>query len=110
MGPFCMPTSIGQQVRAGGRSCSHVSLMAKTFLLVPPVLAPPQVARRGYVVIVQDTRGRFTSEGEWDPYRYESLDGVDTIAWAAQLPYSNGKIGMYGASYYGYTQWLAAIH
>ena len=74
------------------------------------VLDPPQVARRGYVVIVQDTRGRFTSEGEWDPYRYESLDGVDTIAWAAQLPYSNGKIGMYGASYYGYTQWLAAIH
>jgi putative CocE/NonD family hydrolase len=74
------------------------------------VLDPPQVARRGYVVIVQDTRGRFTSEGEWDPYRNEALDGADTVAWAAQLPYSDGNVGMYGASYYGMTQWLSAIH
>ncbi len=74
------------------------------------VLDPPQVARRGYVVIVQDTRGRFTSEGAWDPYRNEALDGVDTVGWAAELPYSDGKVGMYGASYYGMTQWLAAIH
>ncbi len=73
-------------------------------------LDPVQVARRGYVVIVQDTRGRMASEGDWYPYRYEALDGVDTIAWAAALPYSNGTVGMYGASYYGYTQWLAAIH
>jgi putative CocE/NonD family hydrolase len=74
------------------------------------VLDPPQVARRGYVVIVQDTRGRFASEGEWDPYRNEALDGADTVAWAAELPYSDGNVGMYGASYYGMTQWLAAIH
>ena len=71
---------------------------------------PVQAARRGYVIVVQDTRGRMASEGDWYPYRYEPLDGVDTIAWAAQLPYSNGIVGMYGASYYGYTQWLAAIH
>jgi putative CocE/NonD family hydrolase len=74
------------------------------------VLEPGQVARRGYVVIVQDTRGRFASEGEWDPFRYEALDGFDTIAWAAQLPYSNGSVGMYGASYFGFTQWSAAVH
>lgn len=74
------------------------------------VLDPAQAARRGYVVIVQDTRGRFASEGEWTPMRNEALDGVDTIAWAASLPYSNGEIGMYGASYYGFTQWSAAIH
>lgn len=73
-------------------------------------LDPVQAARRGYIVIVQDTRGRMASEGEWYPYRYEALDGLDTVAWAADLPYSNGIVGMYGASYYGYTQWLAAIH
>ncbi len=74
------------------------------------VMDPVHVARRGYVVIVQDTRGRFTSEGEWVPFIHEQEDGVDTVAWAAQLPYSTGEVGMYGASYYGFTQWAAAIH
>jgi uncharacterized protein len=74
------------------------------------VLDPLGAARRGYVVIVQDTRGRFASEGDWDPMRREALDGVDTIAWAAQLPYSNGEVGMFGASYFGFTQWSAAVH
>ncbi len=74
------------------------------------VMDPVQVARRGYVVVVQDTRGRATSEGEWIPFVHEPEDGVDTIAWAAQLPYSNGVVGMYGVSYFGFTQWAAAIH
>src|SRR5579859_6605685 len=73
------------------------------------VLDPAQVARRGYVVIVQDTRGRITSEGEWVPFNNEANDGYDTVQWAAQLPFSNGSVGMYGASYYGFTQWSAAI-
>ena len=73
-------------------------------------LDPAQVARRGYVVIVQDTRGRFMSEGEWVPFINEALDGVDTIEWAAQLPYSNGKVGMYGISYFGFTQWSSAVY
>src|SRR6266566_1498324 len=73
------------------------------------VLDPNQAARRGYVIIIQDTRGRFASEGEWDPFRYEAQDGVDTVAWAAQLPYSNGQVGMYGSSYFGFTQWAAAV-
>ncbi len=66
-------------------------------------------AARGYVVILQDVRGRFSSEGEWYPFKYESLDGYDTIEWAAALPYSNGKVGMFGGSYVGATQYLAAI-
>ncbi len=82
----------------------------KDFSIGSSVLDAAQVARQGYVVIVQDTRGRFASEGEWDPMRNEALDGVDTIEWAAQLPYSNGSIGMYGASYFGFTQWAAAVH
>ncbi|GAC1363010.1 MAG: CocE/NonD family hydrolase [Ktedonobacteraceae bacterium] len=82
----------------------------KDFPNSSPVLDPLLAARRGYVVIVQDTRGRFTSGGAWDPLRNEALDGVDTIAWAAGLPYSNGEVGTFGASYLGFTQWSAAIH
>jgi uncharacterized protein len=66
-------------------------------------------AARGYVVIAQDVRGRFTSQGDWYPFKYESQDGYDTVEWAAGLPYSNGKVGMYGGSYVGATQYLAAI-
>jgi len=68
-----------------------------------------KAAARGYVVIVQDVRGRYTSEGEWYPFKSESNDGFDSVEWAATLPYSNGKIGMFGGSYVGATQMLAAI-
>src|SRR5580692_10727523 len=66
-------------------------------------------AARGYVVISQDVRGRFTSDGEFYVFKNESLDGYDTVEWAAALPYSNGKVGMFGGSYVGATQYLAAI-
>jgi uncharacterized protein len=69
----------------------------------------PVAAERGYVLIAQDTRGRYASEGEWYPFKHESDDGYDTVEWAASLPYSNGKVGMYGGSYVGATQYLAAI-
>jgi len=68
-----------------------------------------QAAARGYVYIVQDCRGRYTSGGDWYPFKYESQDGYDTVEWAAVLPYSNGKVGMVGGSYVGATQMLAAI-
>src|ERR1035437_6785964 len=64
---------------------------------------------RGYVVVAQDVRGRYASEGDWYPFKYESQDGYDTVEWAAALPYSNGKVGMFGGSYVGATQYLAAI-
>lgn len=66
-------------------------------------------ARAGYIVVFQDTRGSFTSEGEWLPWKYEREDGYDTIAWAASLPRSNGRVGTFGASYTGSTQWSSAI-
>jgi putative CocE/NonD family hydrolase len=68
-----------------------------------------KAAARGYVVIVQDVRGRYTSEGEWYTFKHESDDGYDTVEWAAALPYSNGKVGMFGGSYVGATQMLTAI-
>ena len=73
-----------------------------------PMSFAVEAAQRGYVVIIQDVRGRFRSEGEWYPFQHESRDGYDTVEWAAALPYSNGKVGMFGASYVGATQFLAA--
>lgn len=67
-----------------------------------------RLVENGFIVIIQDVRGRFQSEGEFHPFRQEASDGYDTIEWAAGLPYSTGKVGMFGMSYYGYTQLLAA--
>ncbi len=63
---------------------------------------------RGYVVVVQDTRGRHSSEGEFVPFVDEAVDGFDTIEWAAGLPCSNGVVGTVGQSYLGLVQYLAA--
>ena len=65
-------------------------------------------ARRGYIFVVQDCRGRFGSPGVWEPFVNESKDGYDTIEWLATQPYSNGKVGMIGGSYLGGVQWWAA--
>jgi len=67
------------------------------------------LASHGYVVVLEDTRGRFGSEGEFYPFRTEAEDGFDTVEWAAALPYANGKVGMFGGSYVGATQMLAAM-
>ncbi len=72
------------------------------------VLDPVQATRRGYAIVVQDTRGRFMSDGEFEPFRGEDVDGYDTVEWAAAQPWSDGQVGMYGASYFGQTQWAAA--
>jgi putative CocE/NonD family hydrolase len=66
------------------------------------------LASHGYVVVLQDTRGRYASEGEFYPFLYESQDGYDTIEWAAALDCSDGRVGMFGGSYVGATQMLAA--
>ncbi len=68
-----------------------------------------RAAARGFVVIFQDVRGRYSSEGDWYTFKHESDDGYDSVEWAAALPYSNGKVGMFGGSYVGATQMLAAI-
>lgn len=64
--------------------------------------------RYGYAVAVQDTRGRFDSEGEFYPFRSEREDGEDFAHWARQQTWCNGKLGGFGPSYLGYTQWAAA--
>jgi len=64
-------------------------------------------AKAGFVVIVQDTRGRYMSDGVAVPHD-EGADGYDTVEWAAQLPYVDGRIGMFGGSYSATVQLLAA--
>ena len=68
-----------------------------------------RLARAGYIVVIQDVRGRFTSDGAWAPYRHDGSDGYDSVEWTAGLPGSNGNVGMFGASYYGFTQWVTAV-
>lgn len=64
--------------------------------------------KHGYVVIAQDTRGRFESEGVFDALQSEAQDGYDTQQWIGKQSWSNGKIGTYGGSYVGFTQWMPA--
>ena len=64
---------------------------------------------RGYAVVLQDVRGRYGSDGIFNPYRQEGADGYDTIEWAAKQSWSDGRVGTYGLSYPGAVQWLAAM-
>lgn len=66
-------------------------------------------AQRGYNVVVQDTRGKGSSEGSFDPFMGEIEDGYDTIEWITKQPWSDGSVGMIGGSYLGYVQWAAAM-
>ena len=70
---------------------------------------PVWFARHGYHVVIQDVRGRGDSEGVFYPFRREGPDGAETIAWLMKHPACNGRIGMYGFSYQGATQLLAAV-
>src|SRR3989304_3274679 len=68
---------------------------------------PLKAAKAGYLVVVVDVRGRYTSEGNFKAYHQEKEDGYDVIEWVAQSSYCNGKVGTYGRSYPGFVQWLA---
>jgi len=65
-------------------------------------------AKKGYVFVAQDVRGKYASEGTFEPVVNEANDGYDTLDWIASQPWCDGNIGMTGESYYGYTQWAVA--
>lgn len=70
--------------------------------------------KAGYVVVTQDARGRYASDGKWESFvrfdTHDAEDGFDTVEWAARLPDCNGKVGTFGASYNAFLQWrLAAL-
>lgn len=67
-----------------------------------------RAVQAGYVVVAQDVRGRYASEGKFMPHAQETQDGFDAIAWAAAQPWSTGVVGMFGGSYLAQSQWLPA--
>ena len=68
-----------------------------------------RAAGEGYVLVSQDIRGRWESEGAFHVFPNERNDGYDTCAWICEQRWSNGRIGMFGGSYVGLTQWQAAL-
>ncbi|NLN93673.1 MAG: CocE/NonD family hydrolase [Candidatus Hydrogenedens sp.] len=64
-------------------------------------------ARAGYAIVMQDCRGTGKAEGEWEPFRDDPQDGHDTHAWIAAQAWCNGRIGLAGGSYVGWTQWAS---
>ncbi len=71
--------------------------------------SPDWFASHCYLVVIQDVRGTGSSSGTFDEYTHDGDDGYDSVEWAANLSGSDGKVGMYGSSYVGATQWLAAV-
>jgi uncharacterized protein len=65
-------------------------------------------ASRGYTVVVQGTRGRYDSGGAFYPLRHERQDGIETLQWLARQPWFDGRLGMWGGSAFGHTQWAIA--
>lgn len=87
------------------RTPYNKELLALTALTLDPIRA----AQAGYVVMIQDVRARWASDGGvFHMYRDEAEDGCDSVEWAAVQPWANGEVGAYGVSYMGGTSWLAA--
>lgn len=79
------------------------------WLMAHAPIDPARAVEAGYAVVIQDVRGRSASAGTFEPFRQEIDDGADSVAWVAQQPWSDGWVGMYGGSYVGATQLLAAL-
>jgi putative CocE/NonD family hydrolase len=71
-------------------------------------LAARLFAERGYQVVLQDTRGRYGSQGTFYPFVHEREDGAVTLEWIGEQPWFDGRLAMWGGSYFGYTQWAVA--
>src|SRR5712691_5768203 len=123
-----LPHRIGSDARRG--QARHRSLHAQRARPIPrgaaanavqplPTQSGEQLQQRtvpvsrlsnGYVALNQDVRGRYRSQGVMDAMQQEAADGYDAIEWAAAQPWSTGKVGTFGGSYVGLTQWQPAIH
>jgi putative CocE/NonD family hydrolase len=91
-----------------GGAKSPVLLMRTPYNKAGVEATARRYAEAGYHVVVQDTRGRYESEGAFYPYNNEGQDGYDTLDWIRRQPWSDGRVGMWGASYVGAVQWQAA--
>lgn len=95
-----------------GCECAPTILIRQPYGRATPAMGFAQIgsfwARKGYACVVQDVRGKFSSEGDFDPMVHEAQDGFDTVDWVGRQPWSNGRVGMWGESYYGFTSLAAA--
>src|SRR4051812_18918127 len=77
-----------------------------------PPKADERLVKAGFIVVTQDARGRYASDGQYESFvrgeTHDGADGYDTVEWAARLPNSTGKVGMFGTSYNAFLQWKAA--
>ncbi|MBK9166458.1 MAG: CocE/NonD family hydrolase [Bryobacterales bacterium] len=98
------------QPDAAGQRFPAILTMTPYSNLNPGVVARAKwFARRGYVSVLADVRGRFDSEGTWDPFtNLHKTDGYDLVEWIAAQPWCDGNVGMMGGSYLGWTQWWTA--
>lgn len=92
-----------------GKGPWPVVLMRTPYNKDPMSAQHPPWVTNGYVFVVQDCRGRFKSEGKYMPFMDDHFDGYDAVEWAAKQPWSNGKVGMIGASAMGITANQASI-
>ena len=88
-------TPYGRGSLATGSNCNNPQLVG--------------FAQAGYIGLNQDTRGRYRSEGAFNPFQQEAVDGYDAVEWAAVQPWSNGKVGIFGSSYGGVTVWQTIV-
>lgn len=77
--------------------------------LKPPIDFPKRLAEAGFVVVVNHCRGRYDSDGTFLPYKHEALDGFDVVEWITKQPWSDGQVGLMGASYSGIAAWQLAV-
>src|SRR3954452_20251673 len=87
---------------------SRTCYEARRLMTANAALDPDKAVAAGYALVVQDVRGIAPSEGEFDPFVTEALDGYDSIEWVAAQEWCDGSVVMSGRSYVGATQWLAA--
>ncbi len=114
-----VPMRDGVELRADvyrpNRECRHPVLLQRTPYgkaakeTTKLMLDIVRAVRAGYAVVIQDVRGRYGSAGEFEPFLTEVDDGFDTVEWCGVQSWSDGNVGMFGMSYVGATQWLAAI-
>lgn len=97
-------------LRPVGEGRYPVILMRTPYGRSTSLLTAGMFAKRGYVVVSQDVRGRGASGGGWDPFNAEVADGKDTLDWLVAQPWCDGNVGMIGASYGGLVQWAAAVN
>lgn len=95
--------------RDSATSRAPVALMRTPYNKERAKGAAERFAAAGYVAVVQDCRGKFASEGAFIPYNNEGQDGFDAIEWITRQPWCDGRVGMWGSSYVGATQWQAAV-